>query len=95
MSTASPSNQTTWIPPATLPSPFPPPRLTDLADGQVLSASFWHVLSDGGRALRLLARLSEHYRVAAAGQPVGGEPMTSDTRLFHSPADLMQGMAAE
>ncbi|KAI7846408.1 hypothetical protein COHA_000118 [Chlorella ohadii] len=71
-------------------------RLTNLADGQVLSASFWHILADAGRGVKLLDRLSEHYRAAAAGRPVGSEgALTSDTRLFHSPADLMEAMATE
>ncbi len=62
----------------------------------MLSASFWHILADAGRGVKLLDRLSEHYRAAAAGRPVGSEgALTSDTRLFHSPADLMEAMATE
>ena len=47
-----------------LPHPLlpPPPRLTDLADGQVLSVSCWHALADGGRIVELMGRISQHYR---------------------------------
>ena len=65
-------------------------RLTQLADGQVLSLSCWHVLADGGRALSLLARLSQHYR-GAAGE---GHRLSADPRLFHSPADMLEALEA-
>lgn len=62
----------------------------------MLSVSFWHILADAGRGVKLLDRLSQHYRAAAAGQPVGSKgALTSDTRLFHSPADLMDAIASE
>lgn len=50
---------------ARMPLPLPPPatrRLTDLADGQVLSVTVWHMLSDAGRAISLASRLAAYYR---------------------------------
>lgn len=46
----------------------------------------------GGHSSRPLAR-PRCRRAVATGRPVEGPPLTSDTRLVHSPADLLEGLA--
>ena len=57
-----PFSHVSLIPASPIPCSPPPPRLTDLADGQVLSVSCWHALADGGRIVELMGRISQHYR---------------------------------
>ena len=63
-------------------------KLTRFSDGDIVSFSLAHVLSDAGRAMRLMQRLSEHYRALWVGRDLTSPPLSTSSGIFASPQRL-------